>query len=82
MNVIKISIVLDLGVIQFPRVPLQLAMASNSVNCNANGVEFCVTTGEFTGTDRERALAALDETEFKPSPPPVYMNMWEAKSTG
>lgn len=49
---------------------------------NGNGVEFCVTTGEFTGTDRERALAALDETEFKPSPPPVYMNMWEAKSTG
>lgn len=44
---------------------------------NGNAVEFCLTTGEFTAADRERALAALDETEFKPSPPPAMMKMWE-----
>lgn len=44
---------------------------------NGNAVEFCLTTGEFTPADRERALAALDETEFKPSPPPAMMKMWE-----
>lgn len=38
---------------------------------NGNMVEFCVTTGDFDAADRERALAALDETEFKPSPPPA-----------
>lgn len=44
---------------------------------NGNAVEFCLTTGEFTEADRERALAALDETEFNPSPPPAMMKMWE-----
>jgi catechol 2,3-dioxygenase-like lactoylglutathione lyase family enzyme len=44
---------------------------------NGNAVEFCLTTGEFSAADRERALAALDETEFKPSPPPAMMKMWE-----
>lgn len=44
---------------------------------NGNAVEFCLTTGEFTAADRERALAALDETEFKPSPPPAMMKIWE-----
>lgn len=46
---------------------------------NGNGVEFCLTSGEFTEADRKRALDALDETEFKPSPPPAYMNHWSAK---
>ena len=44
---------------------------------SGNAVEFCLTTGEFTPADRERALAALDETEFNPSPAPAYMKMWE-----
>lgn len=38
---------------------------------NGNMVEFCVTTDDFGAADRERALAALDEREFKPSPPPA-----------
>ena len=45
---------------------------------NGNIVEFCATTGAFTPADRERALAALDETEFKPSPPPAKMQPWPA----
>ena len=45
---------------------------------NGNGVEFCLTTGEFSEADRTRALAALDETEFNPSPPPAHMQMWNA----
>ncbi|UIP07616.1 VOC family protein [Erythrobacter sp. SDW2] len=44
---------------------------------NGNAVEFCLTTGEFTPADRARALAALEETEFNPSPPPAMMKMWE-----
>jgi hypothetical protein len=40
---------------------------------NGNMVEFCLTTGTFTAEDRERALAALEETEFKPSPPPAMV---------
>ena len=44
---------------------------------NGNGVEFCLTTGTFDKADRERALAALDETEFKPSPPPALVKFWE-----
>ncbi|MEL6473275.1 MAG: VOC family protein [Pseudomonadota bacterium] len=43
---------------------------------NGNGVEFCLTTGDFTEADRKRALDALDETEFKPSPPPAFMKLW------
>jgi len=45
---------------------------------NDNLVEFCLTTGEFTEQDRVRALAALDETEMKASPPPAGMKMWSA----
>ncbi|MEO9633242.1 MAG: VOC family protein [Parasphingorhabdus sp.] len=46
---------------------------------NGNMVEFCLTTGSFTGQDRERALAALDETEMNASPPPAMMKQWLAK---
>ncbi len=46
---------------------------------NGNMVEFCLTTGSFTEADRERALAALDETEFKPSPAPANIQIWAAK---
>ena len=46
---------------------------------NGNPVEFCLTTGEFDGSDRERALAALDEREFNPSPPPAMMKNWAAE---
>jgi len=45
---------------------------------NGNVVEFCVTTGSFTADDRERALSALSETEFKPSPPPAKIQPWPA----
>ncbi|MEM8695944.1 MAG: VOC family protein [Pseudomonadota bacterium] len=45
---------------------------------NGNMVEFCLTTGAFTEADRERALAALDETEMKASPPPGSMKNWPA----
>ncbi|MEO0963239.1 MAG: VOC family protein, partial [Pseudomonadota bacterium] len=45
---------------------------------NGNMVEFCLTTGAFTSADRERALAALDETTFAPSPAPASMQVWEA----
>ena len=48
---------------------------------NGNMVEFCVTTGSFDEADRERALAALSETEFKPSPPPAGMKPWPAGKT-
>ncbi|QLC25960.1 VOC family protein [Parasphingopyxis algicola] len=45
---------------------------------NGNMIEFCLTTGEFTEADRERALAALDETEMQASPPPGSMKNWPA----
>jgi catechol 2,3-dioxygenase-like lactoylglutathione lyase family enzyme len=45
---------------------------------NGNMVEFCVTTGSFTSEDRERALSALKETEFNPSPPPAKIQPWPA----
>jgi len=44
---------------------------------SGNAVEFCLTTGEFTDADRARALEALEETEFNPSPAPAAMKMWE-----
>ena len=47
---------------------------------NGNMVEFCLTTGRFSEEDRTRALAALDETEFNPSPSPANMKVWNAKS--
>lgn len=45
---------------------------------NGNMVEFCVTTGSFTEDDRERALAALEEAEFNPTPAPASMKPWPA----
>ncbi|GAB5489708.1 MAG: hypothetical protein Pars2KO_32780 [Parasphingorhabdus sp.] len=45
---------------------------------NGNMVEFCLTTGSFTGEDRTRALAALNETEMNASPPPAMMKQWMA----
>jgi catechol 2,3-dioxygenase-like lactoylglutathione lyase family enzyme len=45
---------------------------------NGNFVEFCLTTGTFTEGDRNRALAALAENEFKPSPPPALVKPWPA----
>ena len=45
---------------------------------NGNTVEFCLTTGAFTAEDRERALAAMDETTFNPSPAPAMMKTWKA----
>jgi hypothetical protein len=39
-------------------------------------VEFCLTTGSCTAEDRERALAALDETTMNPSPPPASVKHW------
>ncbi len=44
---------------------------------NGNMVEFCLTTGAFTDADRERALAAMDETEFNPSPAPAKVMLWK-----
>lgn len=46
---------------------------------NGNFVEFCVTTGSFSQADRERALAALSETGFNPSPAPASIRPWPAK---
>jgi catechol 2,3-dioxygenase-like lactoylglutathione lyase family enzyme len=46
---------------------------------SGNAVEFCLTSGEFTEADRERAIAALNETEFNPSPPPAKVKMWKAE---
>ena len=46
---------------------------------NGNMIEFCLTTGSFTDEDRQRALAALDETEMNPSAPPAMMKQWLAK---
>ena len=41
-------------------------------------IEFCLTTTTFSAEDRERALADLKETEFKPSPPPAKFQPWPA----
>lgn len=46
---------------------------------NGNMVEFCLTTGTPSVADRERALAALEETSMNPSPPPAVMKQWLAK---
>ncbi|MEL6190241.1 MAG: hypothetical protein AAFU79_36935, partial [Myxococcota bacterium] len=46
---------------------------------NGNFVEFCVTTQSFSGADRERALAALEEAEFRPSPAPAFRKMWPGR---
>lgn len=47
---------------------------------NGNSVEFCLTTGTFTESDRQRALDALSETEFTPSPAPAFMQLWNAET--
>ena len=47
---------------------------------NGNMIEFCMTTGTFTDADRTRALAALEETEFSPSPAPAKIQPWPATS--
>jgi catechol 2,3-dioxygenase-like lactoylglutathione lyase family enzyme len=41
---------------------------------NDNLVEFCLTTGTFTPSDRETALAALDAAEPNFSPPPASID--------
>jgi catechol 2,3-dioxygenase-like lactoylglutathione lyase family enzyme len=46
---------------------------------DGNFIEFCLTTGSFSVADRQRALTALEETEFKPSPAPASMRMWPRK---
>ena len=46
---------------------------------NGNMVEFCLTTGSFSDADRDRALQALDETEFNASPPPAEFKIWPAE---
>lgn len=46
---------------------------------NGNMVEFCLTTDSLTAADRDRALAAFDETIMQPSPPPAAMKQWLAK---
>ena len=45
---------------------------------NGNPVEFCLTTGAFTEEDRTRALAAISEDEFNPTPTPADMKIWSA----
>ena len=42
---------------------------------NDNLVEVCLTTGQFTAEDRERALSALDTNEPDFSAPPVSMEV-------
>lgn len=42
---------------------------------NDNLVEFCLTTGSFTGEDRARAMAALQETEARYTPKPASMKV-------
>lgn len=48
---------------------------------NNNMVEFCLTTGSFSEDDRTRALAALGETEFNPSPAPADIKVWPSTQT-
>jgi catechol 2,3-dioxygenase-like lactoylglutathione lyase family enzyme len=42
---------------------------------NDNLVEFCLTTGNFTDADRDRALAALKEAEAHFTPGPASMKI-------
>jgi catechol 2,3-dioxygenase-like lactoylglutathione lyase family enzyme len=45
---------------------------------NNNLVEFCLTTGNFTASDRERAIAALNETQPNYTPKPSSMKIHPA----
>ena len=45
---------------------------------DGNMVEFCLTTGAFTEEDRQRALDAMSETEFNPSPAPAKFEIYPA----
>lgn len=45
---------------------------------DGNPVEFCLTTGAFSQADRDRALAAMEETEFNPSEPPAKFELYPA----
>ena len=45
---------------------------------DGHAVEFCLTTGEFSEADRQRALDAMTETEFKPSPAPAKIEIYPA----
>jgi catechol 2,3-dioxygenase-like lactoylglutathione lyase family enzyme len=47
---------------------------------NDNLVEFCLTTGSFTGDDRARAIAALTETNAHFTPRPASMEIHPAKN--
>jgi len=47
---------------------------------NGNMVEFCLTTGSFTKTDRDRAMMALAEKRMYPTQPPAMMKQWPAKT--
>ena len=47
---------------------------------NGNFVEFCLTTGALNDADRTRALEALDEVDFNPSPAPKERHVWPAKN--
>jgi len=49
---------------------------------NGNTVEFCLTTGTFTAQDRAHALAMMEESEFKPSPPPAKIEVYRANAAG
>ena len=46
---------------------------------NHNLVEFCLTTAEFTAADRERALAAMAETEAVFSEGPASIELHRAE---
>jgi catechol-2,3-dioxygenase len=45
---------------------------------NDNLVEFCLTTGTFTQDDRDRALAAMGESEAKFTPSPAEVKIHPA----
>ena len=45
---------------------------------DGNAVEYCLTTGAFSDEDRKRALDALQERDFNPSPEPAFMKLWSA----
>lgn len=46
---------------------------------NGNLVEFCLTTGTFTDADRQRAVAALNETTANFTPAPASMQIHKPK---